>query len=111
MKKFGKPIEASIQEGMKDPEYRKHYMQYQVRTAIATVIKSLREIKGMTQKGLAEKSGIPQPQIARLESLEDERIPGLEQLVKIFAALDCRAFFEIVPPIKTHAEKREIVLV
>lgn len=108
---IGKPIEASIQEGMKDPEYRKNYMLYQVRTAIAATIKSLRENRDMTQKQLADKAGVPQPQIARLESVDDGRIPTLEQLVRIFTALDSRAFLEIVPPLQTHAEKREIVLV
>ncbi|MBI5882967.1 MAG: helix-turn-helix transcriptional regulator [Elusimicrobia bacterium] len=108
---IGKPIEASIQEGMKDPEYRRNYMLYQVRTAIAAVIRSLRESRDMTQKELADKAGVPQPQIARLESVDDERIPTLEQLVRIFTALDSRAFLEIVPPLQTHAEKREIVLV
>lgn len=108
---FGKPIEASIQEGMKDPEYRRHYMLYQVRTAISTAIKALREGRGLTQKQLADKAGVPQPQIARLESVDDERIPSLEQLVRIFSALDSRAFLEIIPPLYTHAEKREIILV
>lgn len=108
---IGKPIESTIQEEMKDPEYLKHYMLYKVRVSIATMVKSLREMRGMTQKRLAERAGVPQPQIARLESLDDERIPTLEQLVKVFAALDSRAFLEIVPPIATHAEKREIVLV
>jgi len=108
---IGKPTEASIQEGFKDPDYRKNYMLFQVRTAIAAVIKSLRESRDMTQKQLADKAGVPQPQIARLESVDDERIPTLEQLVRIFAALDSRAFLEIVPPLQTHADKREIVLV
>ena len=108
---FGKPIEISIQEGLKDPEYRRHYMLYQVRAAIAAVIKSLRESRNLTQKQLAEKAGVPQPQIARLESVDDERVPSLEHLVRIFSALDSRAFLEIVPSIQSHAEKREIVLV
>ena len=108
---FGEPIEVSIQEGLKDPEYRKHYMLYRIRIAIAATIKSLRESGGLTQKQLAEKAGVPQPQIARLESVDDERIPTLEHLVKIFSALDSRAFLEIVPPAKSHEKKREIVLV
>jgi predicted XRE-type DNA-binding protein len=108
---FGEPIEISIQEKLTDPEYRKHYMLYRVRAAIAAVIKSLRESRNMTQKQLADRAGVPQPQIARLESVDDERVPSLEHLVRIFSALDSRAFLEIVPSIKSHAEKREIVLV
>ena len=110
-RQFGKPLEASILESLKDPEYRKHYMLYRVRSSIAAVIKSLREQRGLTQKGLAAKAGVPQSQIGRLESLEDDRIPRLEQLVKIFAALDSHASLQIASMIKSPGEKREIVLV
>lgn len=109
--RIGKSLDSSIRESLKDPEYRKHYMLYRVRAAIATVVKSLRELHSLTQKQLAEKAGVPQSQIARLESLGDERIPSLEQLVKIFSALESRAFLEVVPVHKAHGEKREIVLV
>ena len=103
--------EASILESLKDPEYRKHYMLYRVRSSIAAVIKSLREQRGLTQKELAAKAGVPQSQIGRLESLEDDRIPRLEQLVKIFAALGSHASLQIAPMIKSPGERREIVLV
>lgn len=110
-KNVGKPVGVSVQEALKDPDYRKNYMLYRVRTAIAAVVKSLRESRGMTQKQLADKAGVPQPQIARLESVDDARIPTLELLVKVFAALDSRAFLEVVPSSATDAGKREIVLV
>ena len=40
--KFGKSIVSSVADKLKDSEYRKHYMIYNVRTAIAALIKSLR---------------------------------------------------------------------
>lgn len=109
--KIGKPIEKSITEQMRNPEYRKNYMLYHVKASLAALIKLLREMNHLTQKELAEKAGLPQSQIARLESLEDERIPGLEQLVRILSALKSRAFLDVVPAANTHSEKREIVLV
>ncbi len=111
LRKYGKPIDASICEKLRNSEYRTHYMIYHVKASIAALIKSLREMNHLTQKQLADKTGIPQPQIARLESLEDDRIPGLEQLIRIFSALQSRAFLDVIPSPKTHSEKREIILV
>lgn len=108
---IGKPLETSVRENLRDPGYRRHYMLYQVRAAIATAIKSLRELRGLTQGQLADRAKIAQSQIARLESLKDARIPRLEHLVKIFAALDSRAILEVVPSAGTRAEKQEIILV
>lgn len=108
---YGKPTETLIQDRLLDANYRKHYMLYRVRAEIAVTVKSLRRTKNMTQKALAQKSGIPQSQIARLESLEDARIPGLDQLVRIFSALDSRAFLEIFPAPNSQSNRKEIVLV
>ncbi len=108
---YGVPIGASIKHNLKNAKYRKHYLVYKVRNDIAFMIRHLRESENMTQKQLAAKIGVPQSTVARLESLEDKRIPGLDLLVRLFDALKSRAFLEIVPPSQTHEEKREIVLV
>ena len=44
-----------------------------------------REEKGLSQRGLAELSGIKQPQIARLESMKS--IPQLDTLFKVLTPL------------------------
>lgn len=106
---LGKSVGKISHARLLDSNYRKHYMLYRVRASIAVALKSLRETRCMTQKQLAKKAGIPQSQIARLESLDDDRIPGLDQLVRIFSALGSRAFIEIIP--RAHADKKEIVLV
>lgn len=108
--KFGTPLEDHIAEQMKDPGYRRTYLVSRVRVAIAALIKVLREQAGMSQAQLAKRAGIPQSQIARLEGTNDKRIPSMDFLTKIFAALDCRAFLDIVPK-QENTEKREIVLV
>ena len=108
--KFGIPIEEHIVEQMKNPEYRKTYLVSRVRVSIAALIKTLREQAGMSQSQLAKLAGIPQSQVARLEGTKDKRIPSMDLLTNIFAALDCRAFLDIVPR-HENTEKREIVLV
>ena len=108
--KFGTPIEDHISEQMKDPAYRKTYLVSRVRVAIATLIKVLREQAGISQAQLAKLAGIPQSQVARLEGTNDKRFPSMDLLTNIFAALDCRAFLDVVPK-QGNTEKREIVLV
>ena len=51
---------------------------------IGKLIKA-REEKGLSQRGLAQLSGIKQPQIARLESMKSS--PQLDTLFKIFTPL------------------------
>jgi len=64
----------------------------------------------MSQAQLAERAGIQQSQVARLEGTRDKRIPSMDLLTNIFSALDCRAFLDVVPK-QENSEKCEIVLV
>lgn len=57
---------------------------------LGKVLKEARKKKGYTQVALAEKSGLKQSQIARLESNSSE--PRVSTLIKISKALD----FELV---------------
>ena len=109
-RKFGTPIEEHIAEQIKNSKYRKTYLVSRVRVAIAALVKTLREQAGMSQTQLAKVAGIPQSQVARLEGTNDKRIPSMDLLTKIFAALECRAFLDVVPK-QDNTEKREIVLV
>lgn len=108
--KFGVPIEEHIANQMKNAKYRRTYLVSRVRVSIAALIKTLREQAGISQSQLAKLAGIPQSQVARLEGTKDKRIPSMDLLTNIFAALDCRAFLDVVPK-HENTEKREIVLV
>ena len=108
--KFGTPIEDHVVEQMKNAAYRRTYLLSRVRVAIAALVKTLREQAGMSQAQLAKLAGIPQSQVARLEGTNDRRIPSMDLLTNIFAALECRAFLDVVPK-QANTEKREIVLV
>jgi transcriptional regulator with XRE-family HTH domain len=55
-------------------------------------LKSLRESKGLTQKGLADLAGLSQKGVSQWEN--GERIPGWDAVLKLCQALgvDCNAF-------------------
>lgn len=110
-RRFGESLDDVIREHMRDPEYRRGYLQLRVRSMIAGTVKCLRLDQGLTQKKLADRAGVPQSQIARLEGLDDERIPSLDFLVKVFAALGQRATLRIGPPRGRKTGVREIALV
>ncbi|MDE2490601.1 MAG: helix-turn-helix transcriptional regulator [Elusimicrobia bacterium] len=94
-----------------DPRYRRDHLRLQVRGLLAGTVKSLRLDRGLIQKQLAVRAGVPQSQIARLESLDDERVPSLDFLAKLFAALGQRAVLRIGPPGGRKSTLREIALV
>lgn len=56
-------------------------------TAIIDRLTEERHKKGMTQKDLADASGLTQSVIARFES--KKAVPQLNTLLKVVAALDC----------------------
>ena len=56
-----------LQEQLRDPEFRKEYEALQPEHAIIQAIIDARRQSGMTQKELAEKTGIAQGDISKLE--------------------------------------------
>lgn len=55
------------------------------RTRLASNLKDLREARGLTQQELSERSGVPRPTLAHLESGQGN--PTLSVLIKVAAAL------------------------
>lgn len=62
------------------------------REKIGQRIEELRKKKGLSQKELAEKTGIPQSNISRIES--GTHSLGVDLLAKISLALDCEIKIE-----------------
>jgi ribosome-binding protein aMBF1 (putative translation factor) len=73
---------------MKDPEFLKAYNEEIFRRQLAAQIRTARASKKLTQKAVAEKSGMSQSVIARLES--GERGVTLDTLAKVANALGKR---------------------
>lgn len=107
---IGVPLGDVVRDNMRDPEYRRNYLRIKVRVRIAGVIKSLRLSRGLTQKQLAARAGVPQPQIARLEGLADERIPSLDFIIRLLSALESDASLVLRPSPGSRRGANEIVL-
>ncbi len=80
----------------KDPSLKKDFEKADRAWDIAFQIKVLREKRGLTQKELAEKAGISQPNIARIESA-DYQSYTLKTLEKVTGALKARVDVIVVP--------------
>lgn len=62
-------LNANLREDFHDREYRHAYADDWLNTFIATQIKVLREQRQLTQKELAQETGMKQPRIAVLEDI------------------------------------------
>lgn len=78
-------------EQMKDPEFRKEYHKLDDEFALLEVILSARLEAKLTQAQLAEKVGMKQAAIARLES--GKASPSFKTLNRIAKALDKKIAF------------------
>ena len=76
-----------IFDGIEFSKEEKEYLleQEKISALIISMVSRRLELN-MTQRDLAEKTGIKQPMIARIERMDS--IPRLDTLVKLFTALD-----------------------
>lgn len=81
-KVVGTPHAEFMAEQLKNPEFRAAYTERKLARIVATAFRDLREQAGLTQRKLADRMGISQPMIARIESGSDERTPGLDVLTR-----------------------------
>lgn len=70
----------------KNPEMKEYYNQERVRLNVAVRILELREQYNLSQRNLAEKAGLPQSTIARIENGSVNT--SVEMLGKIAVAVD-----------------------
>ena len=88
-------IEKLKAELLSSAETREHYDTLVAEFDAAKVLIALRQKLEMTQKDLATKAGISQPQLARLES--GRHSPRLITLAKIAASVGYRLEISLVP--------------
>lgn len=74
-----------LDEELKDPEFKEHYESSLCDIHIAQKILKLRKHVGLTQKELAERLGITQQAVSRLEKGEDVNVT-IQTLDKIAQA-------------------------
>ena len=81
---------------LKDPEYRKAFVDSQISIAIPFQIRGLLKSRGWRQEDLAAKAGMRQPRISALLSPGEAR-PNIETLRRLAGAFDCGLQVRFVP--------------
>lgn len=78
-----------------DPEVQQAYQHLAPRFAVIRQLIELREQRGWSQRELAARAGMKQPQLARLESGQIE--PKLDTLRRLGEAMNCRVRISFEP--------------
>jgi len=94
-KHVGPSIDEHLKECMKDPVFAEGFRQEKIKYEIAGKVKAYRKKAGLTQKQLADISGLKQSAIARIENRESKTIPSFESLRKIFMPLGYNISFNV----------------
>ena len=71
-------IQTIFDNKLKDPQYKESYLKAMLANAVA--ITKAREAAGLTQRELAERSGVPQSTIARIERGYNTSIDTLSKI-------------------------------
>ena len=88
-------LDAYLARQMQDPAFRAEYEALAPEFAIIQAIIDARKARGLTQKQLAEKSGIAQADISRLE--RGNANPSLRTLNRLAKGMGMRLRLEFVP--------------
>ncbi len=84
-----------LNEQLKDPEVKKEYDTLAPEFAIIQAMIDARQASGMTQKQLADKTGIAQADISKLE--RGNANPSLRTLQRLAAGMGMQIKIEFVP--------------
>ena len=83
-----------LREQMKDPEFKKEYDALEVEYAIKQAMIDARKASGLTQKELADRTGIAQGDISKLEN--GTANPSLKTLKRLAAGMGMKIKIEFV---------------
>ena len=84
-----------LQEELQDPEFRAEWERTALARAVALAIVRYRGDHGLSQRDLAERLGMKQPQVARLELGEVN--PSMETLMRVSAQLGIEFTIDVRP--------------
>ena len=85
--KKGIKFKSYLKKKLVDRDLRIAYEEASMHLKVARLVEELRNKAGLTQAQLAKKAGVSQPMIARLERGDQDRIPTLSTISKVFGAL------------------------
>jgi ribosome-binding protein aMBF1 (putative translation factor) len=83
------------EQNMRDLDYRREHDRTRIANDVAIRLIRYRADHGLSQSALARKLGMPQPNVARLESGDHE--PTLSTLARLSEALDLDLSVDIKP--------------
>ena len=86
-----------LAEHMKDPAFAVAYRRRRFVHEVAVAVRKLREAAGITQVQLAERMGVAQSVIGRLEGAKDQQ-PRFDLLHRVAAAVDLGVRVVFCPP-------------
>ncbi|MBP3919280.1 MAG: helix-turn-helix transcriptional regulator [Clostridia bacterium] len=92
---MGKNFRTTLNEQLKNPEFKKEWDALEPEYQIIKAMLDTRGEKAMTQKQLADITGIPQADISRLEN--GNANPSLKTLQRLAAGMEMRLKLEFVP--------------
>ena len=84
-----------LKEQLKDPEFRAEYDALEPEFTIIQAMLEARKSSGLTQKQLAERTGIAQADISKIET--GEANPSLNTLKRLAFGMDMRLKLEFLP--------------
>ena len=90
-----KTFNAYLKEQLKDPEFRKEYEALEPEFAIIQAMINARRSTGVTQKQLAERTGIAQADISKLET--GNANPSLKTMQRLADGMGMKLKVEFVP--------------
>ncbi len=90
-----KTSEQVLAEELRDPEFQREWDRTAVARAVALKVLTYRTEHGLSQRALAKKLDMTQPQLARLEA--GEHNPTIDTLARLAQTLDIEFAIDIHP--------------
>jgi len=87
MRKKSVNLDAILAKELKNEEFRVAYEERRFYLQIARLISDLRTRAGLSQVELAQKAGVSQPMIARLEKGDRRRTPTFDTIFRLLKML------------------------
>lgn len=89
------PHEMVLAEDLRDPEFRAEWERTAVARWLAVEVVHYRSVHGLSQSRLAERLGVHQSDVARMET--GEHTPTLDRLIRVAKGLDIELMIDIRP--------------
>lgn len=101
-----KTVDQLLEEQLEDPEFREEWNRTALARAVSLRLIRYRVAEGLSQKQLAQRIGVKQPAVARLEAGETN--PTWETLTKLSQTLGIEFLVDIAPRKKKWLVSKDV---